>query len=106
MELLDHVSFPGGSDGKEFACNAGNPGSIPGSGNPLEEVMTTHSSILAWGSLASLGPLSCKEIDTTEQGTQTHTWQSIFNFLRNLYTVSHSGCPILHQNTNTIQFHL
>ena len=36
--------FPGGSDGKAFACNAGNPGSIPGprrspgegNGNPLQ----------------------------------------------------------------------
>ena len=34
--------FPGGSDGKEYACNAGDPGSIPGlgrspegNGNPL-----------------------------------------------------------------------
>ena len=35
--------FPGGSDGKEFVCNAGNPGLIPGlgrfpgegNGNPL-----------------------------------------------------------------------
>ena len=25
-------SFPGGSDSKEFACNARDPGSIPGSG--------------------------------------------------------------------------
>ena len=24
--------FPGGSDGKEFTCNAGDPGLIPGSG--------------------------------------------------------------------------
>ena len=24
--------FPGGSDGKESACNVGDPGSIPGSG--------------------------------------------------------------------------
>ena len=24
--------FPGGSDGKESACNAGDPGLIPGSG--------------------------------------------------------------------------
>ena len=30
-------SFPGGSDGKESACNAGDWGSIPGSGrSPLE----------------------------------------------------------------------
>ena len=38
------MGFPGGSDGKESACNAGDQGSIPGSGrspgegngNPLE----------------------------------------------------------------------
>ena len=41
---LCHNSFPGGSDGKASACNAGEPGSIPGSGrspgegngNPLQ----------------------------------------------------------------------
>ena len=40
----DAGCFPGGSDGKEPACNAGDPGSIPGSGrfpgkgngNPLQ----------------------------------------------------------------------
>ena len=26
------MGFPGGSDGKEFVCNAGDPGLIPGSG--------------------------------------------------------------------------
>ena len=26
------MGFPGGSDGKESACNAGDPGSIPGWG--------------------------------------------------------------------------
>ena len=26
------MGFPGGSDGKESTCNAGDPGSIPGSG--------------------------------------------------------------------------
>ena len=26
------MGFPGGSDGKESACNAGDPGSVPGSG--------------------------------------------------------------------------
>ena len=35
--------FPGGSDGKESACNAGDLGWE----NPLEKGMTTHSSILA-----------------------------------------------------------
>ena len=41
---LEPVVFPGGSDGKASACNAGDPGSVPGSGrspgegygNPLQ----------------------------------------------------------------------
>ena len=40
--------FPGGSDGKEYACNAGEPGSIPGLGRSIEKGMATHSSNLAW----------------------------------------------------------
>ena len=32
------MGFPGGSDGKESACSARDPGSIPGSGrSPAEE---------------------------------------------------------------------
>ena len=44
------MGFPGGSHGKEAACNAGDVGSIPGSGRSpsLENRMVTHSSILAW----------------------------------------------------------
>ena len=67
------LGFPGGSDSKESACNAGDPSPIPGSGrspreglgyplqyswaslvaqtvkeDPLEEDMATHSSFLAW----------------------------------------------------------
>ena len=42
--FLMWLGFPGGSDGKESSCNAGGPGSIPGSGrspgegngNPLQ----------------------------------------------------------------------
>ena len=41
-------SFPGGSDGKASACNAGDLGSIPGLEDPLEKEMAIHSSILAW----------------------------------------------------------
>ena len=40
--------FPCSSVGKESACNAGDPGSIPGSGKPLQKEMASHSSILAW----------------------------------------------------------
>ena len=34
--------------GKESACNAGDPGLIPGLEDILEKGMATHSSILAW----------------------------------------------------------
>ena len=43
--------FPGGSDGKESACNGGDARdivSIPGWEDLLEKEMATHSSILAW----------------------------------------------------------
>ena len=62
--------FPGGSDGKESACNAADPSSTPGWDNTLEKGMVTHSNILAqripWteepGGLQSI----LKELDTTE----------------------------------------
>ena len=31
------MGFPGGSDSKASACNAGDPGSLPGSGRSPEE---------------------------------------------------------------------
>ena len=42
------MGFPHGSDGKEYACNAGDLGSILGWEDPLEQGMATNSSILAW----------------------------------------------------------
>ena len=48
MLLNGDKSFPGGSDLKESACNAGDQGSIPGSGRFSGEGMANHSSILAW----------------------------------------------------------
>ena len=43
--------FPGGKVVKNLPANAGDirdAGSIPGSGDPLEEGMATHSRILGW----------------------------------------------------------
>ena len=56
------LGFLGGSDGKESACNAGDPGSIPGSGRSPGEG-NGNSTILAWripwteesGGLQSMG---------------------------------------------------
>ena len=47
-KLPQNLGFPGGSDGKESACSAGDPGSIPGWKDPLEKRMATHSSTLSW----------------------------------------------------------
>ena len=64
IRLPQHRGFPGGSDGKEFVCNAGDPGLIPGLGRSPREGNGNHSSILAWripwtedsGRLQSTGP--------------------------------------------------
>ena len=47
-KIIYCMGFLGGSDGKESACNAGDPGLILGWVQPLEKRMATHSSILAW----------------------------------------------------------
>ena len=39
--------FTGGSDSKEFTCNAGDKVPTLGQEDPLEKGMATHSSILA-----------------------------------------------------------
>ena len=40
--------YASGSDGKESACNAGDPVQSLGQEDPLEKGMATLSSILAW----------------------------------------------------------
>ena len=39
LNLVYIKGFPGGSDGKESACNVGDPGSIPGSGKSLGKLL-------------------------------------------------------------------
>ena len=46
--ISDMEGFPGGSDSKKSACNAGDPGQSPGREDPLEEEMATNLCILAW----------------------------------------------------------
>ena len=67
------MGFPGGSDGKAFACNAGDLGLIPGSerspgegnGNPTPVLLP--GKFHGWRSLVGYSPWGCKESDTTEQ---------------------------------------
>ena len=42
------MSFPCGSDGKESARNARDPGLLPGLEDALEKGMATHSRVHAW----------------------------------------------------------
>ena len=42
------LGFPGGSDGKESACNVGGLGLTPELGRSPGKGMATHCSILAW----------------------------------------------------------
>ena len=57
------MGFPGGSEVKASAYNAGDLGSIPGWEDPLEKEMATHFSVPAWkipwieepGGLQSMG---------------------------------------------------
>ena len=74
MNTEPSIGFPGGSDGKESACNAGNLSSISGSGrspgerngNPLVSLPgESHGR----RSLIGYSPWGCKESDMTKQLT-------------------------------------
>ena len=71
----EQAGFPGGPDGQESACNAGDLGSIPGLEDAPEKGMATHSSIFALRIPRTQEPWGCKESDTTEQMTHTHRGQ-------------------------------
>ena len=79
--FLRLISFPGGSDGKESACNVGDLGSIPGSrrspgegnGNPLQYSCLENTVDQGFciedrrsRSLAGYSQWDCKESDMTE----------------------------------------
>ena len=84
--------FPGGSDSKQSACNAGDPGSIPRSGGSPREGNGNPLQSLAWripwmeepGELRSMGR---KESDTTELLT--------YNRAPQLGQKPSGGCPWL-----------
>ena len=78
-------NFPGGSDSKASAHNAGDLGSIPGSGRSLEKEMATHSSILAWRIPWTEDPGRLQSTGVAKSQTQL----SDFTFT---FTVCHQGC--------------
>ena len=70
---LFSLGFSGGSDGKESTRDAGDLGSIPGSGrspgegngNPLQ--YSCHGKFHGWRNLVGYFPWGCKESDMTEK---------------------------------------
>ena len=79
MELLHHRGFPGGSDGEESACNAGDMGAIPGlgrspgggHGSPLQ--YSCLENYHGQRSLAGYRPWGCKESDTIKRLSTAHS---------------------------------
>ena len=74
MGLVNFKGYPGSSDSKESACNAGDPGLILGSENPLKKGIVTTPGFLPGEShgqkgLVGYSPWGHKELDTTEQPT-------------------------------------
>ena len=73
------LDFPGGSDGKESTCNAGDPDLIPGlggspgegNGNTLQYFCLEKSH--RQRSLMGYSPWGCKESDMTERLTRVRT---------------------------------
>ena len=76
--LVLNCFYPGGSGGKEPACDTGDEGSISGlgrfpgegNGNPLQQLL---GEIHGQRSLAGYSLRSHKELDMTERLTLTHT---------------------------------
>ena len=62
------MGFPDSSVGKESACNAGDPRSIPGSGRSAGEGIGCPLQNPGLENLVDcISPWGCKELDTTER---------------------------------------
>ena len=100
-------------EGKASACNAGELGSIPGSGRSPEEGngFPLQYSILAWRIpwTEDPGGLQSMRLQRIRQDWVTFTFfhnNSMFSFLRNCQNVFHISCTILysHQHCTKVLF--
>ena len=79
------MGFPGGSDGKESACNVGDLGLIPelgrspGGGHNNSLQCSCLENPHGQRSLADYSPQGCKELDTTER-LCTHIFLMVSSF--------------------------
>ena len=90
-QIVRGSGFPAGSDGKESACSARDPGLTPGSGISPEKETATHSSILAWkiqwmeepGRLQSMGSQRVRQDWATEHAHMVYcalAWKPTSDF--------------------------
>ena len=94
------MGFPGGSDGKESACTAGDLVSIPGlgrfpgegNGNPLQYSCLQNP--MDRGAWWGCSPCGHKELDMTEGLTHTHT-----HIHTHTLTLSHQVCAVGSEST-------
>ena len=82
--MVYYMGFPGGSESKKSACNAGDQGSILGSGRFLEKGIATHSNILAGKShgqrsLVGYSSLGCTELLVAHDWGLLQLYLSVFS---------------------------
>ena len=105
--------FPGGSDGKASACNAGDLGLIPGlgrspeeHGNPLQYSCLENPH--GWRSLAGYGPWGRKESDMTERLSthSTYTCETKIRIMNMPITPKNFYVPLCNRSLLCILLHL
>ena len=80
LNLLYIMGFPGGSDGKESACNAGDPGLNPGSGrSPGEENDYPLQNSCLKNPMDKGSWQACGKESATIEQLNTHTYKKVMN---------------------------
>ena len=78
---MEFWGFPGGSDGKESACQCKRPGAQSlGQEDPLEKGLATHSNILAWRNSMDRGAWQATGHGVTESRTQLSDFTFTLHF--------------------------
>ena len=94
--------LPGSSDGKESACTAGDPGSVPGLGRFFGEGNGKPTPMFLPGeshgqrSLAGYSPWGRKELDMTEMSAVCQIKKKKFPRLFNHFVVSRTILPLVY----------
>ena len=76
------MGFPGGSDGKESACDAGDPGSIPGSGRSPGEGNGSPLQYSCLQNSMDRGALQATVYTILAESSKDLSWESEY-FLKN-----------------------